>query len=412
MTGKDTAPLSVEEARNRILSLLSVLPVVPVKLEDSLGLTLGQDVVARESHPTDDTSAMDGYAVRASDLRSASLERPVRLPFHYEVAAGSPLEREVTAGQAVRINTGGLIPRGTDAVVMREEVTLLDSNIVEFRAPVSQGSHIRFAGEHVTQGETVLGRGTLLRPAHLSMGAYLGVETWNCVPRPRVAILATGSELVSGTDQLDKGQVRDSNSVGLAAALTSLGANVVSKETVPDSPASLEAALERAFDCSDVLLTTGGISAGWHDHVRNSIEKHDGEFLFHKLKMRPGKPLGFGRCRDTIFFCLPGNPVSSLVTFELFVTPALHTMMGRLWRPTVETATLTEPISKKSGVAVFYRGVRHEVEGRPEVRLTGPQGSHMLRSLAEANVLIWADEKDENLEAGQEVRVIPYNRLT
>lgn len=401
-------PLGVEEARSQILSLLSVLPAASFPLEDSLGLTLAQDVLAGESHPSHHTSAMDGYAVRAADLEAASQEHPLTLPCLHEVAAGFPGDFELSPGQVARINTGGLLPLGSDSVVMREEVSTQEPNLVTFYSPVAEGSHVRYAGEHLRRGEAALSAGTVLQPAHLSLGAYLGVSEWSVIPPPRVAIVATGSELVEGGRPLAKGQVRDSNSVGLAAALRQLGCVVVYRDRVADNPAELEASLQKAFEVSDVVLTSGGISAGWHDHVKSAIEKHDGRFLFHKLKMRPGKPLGFGICEGSLFFCLPGNPVSSLVTFELFVVPALQAMMGRPWRARLRVARLAEPISKKRGFSIFYRGVLQTEDDKLTVRLTGPQGSHILRSLADANVLIWTTEDDEELAAGSEVRVLDY----
>lgn len=400
--------LSVEEALEEILGLLSPLPAVEIPLEESLGLVLQEEIAARESHPEHDTSAMDGYAVLAGDIAEASLERPVILPVQQDIAAGVPAQSPLEVGRVCRISTGALIPTGADAVVMREDVEVVDGGSVSFRSPVKAGANIRTTGEHVRQGEVVLSPGMLLRPAHLSMGAYLGFTHWRCTPRPKVAILSTGSELVEAGVALGKGQVRDSNSVALMGALRELGCEVVLRERVPDSPEALDEALARAFALSDLLLTSGGISAGWHDHVRNSIEKRQGVFLFHKLKMRPGKPLGFGRCRDTVFFCLPGNPVSSMVTFELFVKPALAKLTGQPYNPTTKTATLVQKVHKKPGAAIYFRGVALETPDGLSVRLTGPQGSHMLRSLVEANVLIRTREEDGDLPAGTEVEVLPY----
>lgn len=400
--------LSVEEALEQILDLLSPLPALPVPLEESLGLVLQEEIAARESHPEYDTSAMDGYAVRSIDLAQAEPSHPIVLSVRHDIAAGFPGRSSLEPGEACRISTGGLLPPGADAVVMREDVDVLTDGRVSFQAPVEAGTNVRVAGEHIRRGEVVLTPGQVIRPAHLSMGAYLGVTHWNCTPRPRVAVLSTGSELVEAGQPLDKGQVRDSNSVALVGALREMGCEVVMRGRVPDDPGALDLALTEAFEKSDVLLTSGGISAGWHDHVRGCIEKRQGVFLFHKLKMRPGKPLGFGRCRDTVFFCLPGNPVSSMVTFELFVRPALARLTSQTHQHPTRTATLVHKIEKKPGAAVYFRGLALETPEGLTVRLTGPQGSHILRSLVEANVLIRTREEDGDLAAGTAVEVLPY----
>lgn len=403
--------LSVEEALEKVLDLLSPLAAVTVPLESSLGLVLAESVVARESHPAHETSAMDGYAVRAEDLEGADPDHPVILPVVCDVAAGLPSDVPLEPGQAFRISTGGVLPEGADAVVMREDVDAVGGERVVFRSRVERYTNVRHTGEHVREGETILHRGTLLGPAHLSMGAYLGVTEWSCIPRPKISVLSTGTELVEAGQPLRKGQVRDSNSIALVGSLSALGCDTVSRARVPDHPGALDEALGEAFQVSDVVITSGGISAGWHDHVRGAIEKRQGRFLFHKLKMRPGKPLGFGVCEGTVFFCLPGNPVSSLVTFELFVKPALEKMMGRPASLHTLTATLSQRLEKKPGAAVFFRGVSGLKEGRREVRTTGPQGSHMLRSLVEANVLIQTREEDGDLEAGTQVTIRPLTHI-
>jgi molybdopterin molybdotransferase len=289
---------------------------------------------------------------------------------------------------------------------MREVVEVTTEGI-RFVAPADSGQNIRYAGEHIKSGEVVVGSGTVMGACEVGMAAFLGVEQVQVVPPVSVAVLSTGSELIASGAVLQKGQIRDSNGISLASALRQMGCRVTMQTRVPDHADALDQALEEAFSQSQVVLTSGGISAGWHDLVRGRIEKMGGEFSFHKLRMRPGKPLAFGHCGDSHFFCLPGNPVSSMVTFEVFAKPALRKMAGLDPLPQTLRARLTERIVKREGFTIFYRGY---MEARPDgnrVRLTGPQGSHMLRSLVEANVLVRTEECDRVLEADSIVTVLP-----
>ena len=399
---------SVDEALGELLGQFERPQPVSVSPADGEGLVLASPLICNEVHPAHDTSAMDGYAVRADCLKAADRNGPVVLTMVEDIRAGFPPEKTLQPGQTSRISTGGLVPTGADAVVMREVVEA-DGTEIKFFAPVESGLNIRRRGEHLGQGDEVVSAGRVVNPAVVGMAAYLGVEELKVFPSVSVAVLATGSELVGSGSAVAKGQIRDSNSVSLAAALRQLGCRVTMQERVPDDPGRLDEALERAFSTSRVVMTSGGISAGWHDLVRQRIEKLGGQFTFHKLKMRPGKPLAFGRCQDSHFFCLPGNPVSSMVTFEVFVKPALLKLMGRASEVRYLEAVLEQEILKKPGFSIFYRGVmRLEPDGARVVRLTGPQGSHMLRSLVDANVLIRTEEKDERLPSGSTVRVMPY----
>lgn len=405
MSDRETPAMGVDQALALLLDSLQPLPPELVELDDALGLVLAQSVVSQEVHPADDTSAMDGYALSSFALRNASPESPVRLEVIEDIRAGYPPEQEVREGQCSRISTGGLIPVGADAVEMREYVTV-DGETAVFSRPLPARANIRFAGEHLNIGDEVLTPGTVLSSAELGMAAYLGVHDLLCHPRLTVAILATGSELVQERASLGRGQVRDSNGVALAGAVRQAGCSVVHRQRVADEPAALDQAIAEAMSRkARVLLTSGGISAGWHDLVRERIEGSGGSFSFHKLRMRPGKPIAFGRLGEMLVFCLPGNPVSSLVSFEVFVKPALWKLMGRVWAPRVVEATLLEPVGKKLGFTVFFR-VR--VEDGPEgktARLSGPQESHQLKSLVGANGLLVAGEEIESLPAGAQVQI-------
>lgn len=397
--------MGVDEALRDLLAGVSALPAEPVELDEALGLVLGESLEAQEDHPSEDISAMDGYAVRAENLRTASLENPVVLPIGEDIRAGFPPSREVSNFECARISTGALVPAGADSVEMREYVDLVEGQAV-FSRPIASGANVRYAGEHLRRGESPLAAGVVLGPSQLGMAAHMGYLRPLCHPRLKVAILATGSELVEG-GELARGQIRDSNGIALASAVRHLGCSVSLRERVADEESVLGAAIDRAVASSHVLLTSGGISAGWHDLVRERIEAAGGEFVFHKLRMRPGKPVAFGRIGALWVFCLPGNPVSSLVTFEVFVKPAMLKLMGRPSQTAEVRAELAERVEKKQGFTVFFRVCLEERgEGLlPLARLTGPQASHHLKSLVDADGLMVLGEEVERLEPGQHVQV-------
>lgn len=397
--------MGVAEALRTLLDAIDPLPPQLVPVDDALGLVLAEAVISEEVHPAEDGSAMDGYAVRSFNLRNASPDVPVRLKMVEDVRAGYPPESEVRDGQCARISTGGLIPVGADAVEMREYVKV-DGDEIVFRRPLEPHSNIRVAGEHLQVGEEVLATQTVLGSAELGMAAYLGVHELLCHPPLKVAILATGSELIEERTALGRGQVRDSNGVALAGAVRQLGCQVAMRTRVADDPEALDRAIAEAVGKAQVLITSGGISAGWHDLVRERIEGSGGTFHFHKLRMRPGKPIAFGRLGSMWVFCLPGNPVSSLVTFEVFVKPSLLKLMGRSWSATVVRATLEDAISKKRGFTVFFRvKLENDAQGNKKARLSGPQESHQLKSMVGAHGLLVVGEEEEDLCPGQQVDV-------
>ncbi len=401
----ETPALGVDDALKQLLE--GIDPVLPVRLslEESLGLVVAESLISQETHPAEDISAMDGYAVVASSLTGASTDSPVRLRLGEDIRAGFPPEHPVKAGECARISTGALMPKGADSVEMREYVAL-DGQDVVFTRPINSKANVRFAGEHLQVGDEALPAGVLLGPAELGMAAYLGATDLACHPRLSVAILATGSELVEGGTELSRGQIRDSNGISLEAAVRNVGCSVVMRGRVADDAEALDRAISEAGEKAQVLLTSGGISAGWHDLVRERIEGSGGTFTFHKLRMRPGKPVAFGKIGSLWVFCLPGNPVSSLVTFEIFVKPALLKLMGRSYEPRIVRARLTEQVSKKKGFTVFFR-VRLETaeDGTQVARLSGPQESHQLKSLVLADGLMRVGEESETVTAGSLVEV-------
>ena len=402
-----TRTISVDQALERILARLAPLPAVEAALADALGAVLATDVVADRDVPPFRNSAMDGYAVRGADVVAA----PARLRVIGEVAAGTVPAAAVGAGEAMRIMTGAPMPDGADTVV-RVEDTDDGRETVTITKPVPLGVSVRAAGEDLRAGETILREGTVLRPAELGVLATLGRGRIRIVPRPLVIVLSTGDELVELDEAVGPGQIRDANRYSLAAAARMAGARVESGGIVRDTTEALRSALGAAAARADVIITSGGVSVGDHDHVKPVVDEL-GTMDFWSIAIRPGRPLAFGELRGTDhpvpIFGLPGNPVSSLLTFELFVRPALLRLAGRtrLERPRAE-ARLLEPIDTPSGLRFFARGIHDPSSGT--VRTTGPQGSGILRSMSLANCLIDVPADIDHVGTGATVTVILTDR--
>lgn len=391
--------LSVDEALARILARVRAVEPLSAELLDALGAVLAEDVVADRDVPPFRNSAMDGYAVRGADVASA----PVRLRVTGDIAAGATPRAAVGPGEAMRIMTGAPMPDGADTVVRVEDTdNRLDA--VTITAATKPGTSVRAAGEDLRAGETILRRGTLLRPAEIGVLATLGKKTVRVTRRPRVAVLSTGDELVELDQPLGAGQIRDANRYSLASAVRALGLEPVVLGIVRDTADDLRRALRAAAAQADLIVTSGGVSVGDHDHVKPVVDEL-GAMDFWSIAIRPGRPLAFGEIDGTLIFGLPGNPVSSLLGFELFVRPALLTMAGRrlLHRPRV-TATLDDTLDTPPGLRFFARGIYDPASG--SVRTTGPQGSGILRSMALANSLIDVPETIQHLDRGAQVTVI------
>jgi len=402
-----TRTLTVDQALERILSRIAPLPAVETALADALGSVLAVDVVADRDVPPFRNSAMDGYAVRGADVLTA----PARLRVIGEIAAGAMPTGTVKTGEAMRIMTGAPMPDGTDTVA-RVEDTDDGREMVTITKPIPLGLSVRAAGEDLRAGETILRAGTVLRPAELGVLATLGRGRIRTVPRPRVTVLSTGDELVELDDLVEPGKIRDANRYSLAAAARAAGAVVETGGIVRDTAAALRTALQTAAGRADVVVTSGGVSVGDHDHVKPVVDEL-GTMDFWSIAIRPGRPLAFGELRGeerpVPIFGLPGNPVSSLLTFELFVRPALLRLAGhtRLERPRAR-ARLLEPIDTPSGLRFFARGIHDPLDGT--VRPTGPQGSGILRSMSLANCLIDIPADTDHLDAGATVTVILIDR--
>ncbi|HEY0888990.1 MAG TPA: gephyrin-like molybdotransferase Glp [Nocardioides sp.] len=394
--------LSVEELRDRILADIDPLPSVQQPLLDALGLASAEDVHAEVSLPGFDNSAMDGYAVRYADVASASPDAPVHLPVVGEIGAGQAGLLALPPGTAAKIMTGAPVPSGADTVVPYEWTDRGVAHVRITRAPAER-QHVRPAGEDVQAGDLVVAEGTILGPRHLGLLASVGRATIASRPRPRVVVMSTGTELRDPGRPLGHDSIYDGNSFLLAAAARRAGAIVYRVGIVPDEPKLFLEALEDQLVRADLVVTSGGVSQGDFDVVKAALAPQG--VWFGGVAMQPGKPQGYGRVgEDRVpIFTLPGNPVSSYVSFEQFVLPALRRLMGMRpeVRPTVR-GRLTGPISSPAGRRQFLRGEIHDGAVTP----VGGPGSHLIGDLAAANCLVVVPEDATSLAAGAEVDVL------
>ncbi|MUL76644.1 gephyrin-like molybdotransferase Glp [Mycolicibacterium sp. CBMA 226] len=389
---------TVEEHQRVVAGLISARPAVSVPLADALGLALAEDVVAPLSLPGFDNSAMDGYAVRAADVATATAENPVKLPVAEDIPAGRTDLLTLAPGTAHRIMTGAMLPAGATAVV-QVEATDGATDVVSIYSAVPEGRSIRRAGEDVTAGMTVLAAGEVLSPAALGLAAALGFSELKVVPRQRVLVLSTGTELVTPGTPLQPGQIYESNAVMLAAALREAGADVSTAPATSDDVALFRETLAGHAGDVDLIVTTGGVSAGAYEVVKDALA---GDVEFVKVAMQPGMPQGAGTVNGTPIVTLPGNPVSALVSFEVFIRPPLRAAMGLPSQRPRRSATLTERLTSPAGKRQFRRGVLGTGD---EVSSYGPPASHHLRWLATANCLLDIGEDVVELAAGSPVPV-------
>lgn len=396
--------ISVVEARETILESIRPMGAERVPVSESLGRVLAENVDSRWNLPPLDNSAMDGFAVRSADLEQASTEHPVLLRVLEDVRAGQLPSESLVAGTAIRIMTGAPMPEGADAVVKVED-TVSEGESVSFSAPVQPGEHVRKAGEDVATGARVLLEGTVMTPAVIAMAASLGRASVRVVQRPRVAVLCTGDELIEVDGERRGGRFVASNLYSLEAQVRECGATPVVLGIARDRVESIERKLLEASGC-DVIVSTGGVSVGDYDLVKEVLERIGTEMVLWRVAMKPGHPLAFGRLNDKPVFGLPGNPVSAMVSFEQFVRPALLRMMGhqRIARPVVR-ARLEEPLKQKPGRTGFMRAVVSLSNDGFSVRTTGHQSSGMLGSMVAANALLVMPAEVSALEAGELVDV-------
>ncbi len=388
-----------EEARHIILEYVTPLGAERVGLLASLSRVLAEDVIAPWDLPSFSNSAMDGYVVRAADCRD-----PRALPIIDYVPAGRQAAKSVMPGTAIKIMTGAPLPDGGDSIVPIEHATE-SGGTVRIMQPVELHQYVRFRGEDVRQGETVLAAGTLVRPYEINLLASFGKEHVTVVRRPRVAIVATGDELIALGETPSIGKIVNSNSYSLAAAITSAGAIPVLLGIARDDLDSHREKLAEGLQ-ADVLITSAGVSMGDRDLVREVLEQLGVEIVFWRVKVKPGKALAFGRMKERLVFALPGNPVSAMLTFEEFVAPALLKMMGH-WQ-TVKPlfpAVLQSELKKKAGQTHLVR-VRLEYSGGKYLAWSaGKQDTGLLKTMLQANALAVLPEDRETFAAGEEIQV-------
>ncbi len=384
--------LPVEEARARILARFQPLEPEVIPILEALDRVLAEDVYAEMDIPPLTNTAMDGYALRAEDTAQASAEHPVRLKIVADLAAGYVLERPVQAGEAVRIMTGAPMPAGADAVAPFEQVEIEGDEVLIFK-PYPQWKNVRHAGEDVQKGQLVLPRGTVLRPQEIGMLAALGRPTARVHRRPRVAVLSTGDEVIDVTDPWQPGKIRDANSYSVSALILKYGGIPLRLGIAPDTIDALTAKIREALDLgADFILTSGGVSMGDFDVVKKVLAA-EGEMHFWRARMKPGKPMAFGEIQGVPLLGLPGNPVSSMISFELFARPAILTMLGKkkLEKPVVD-AILVDPVKRKDNRRHYLRVWLEEKDGQRLAHLTGDQGSGILLSMVRAHGLAMIPE--------------------
>ena len=402
--------LGVAEASALILAEVHPLDAEPATMETAMGRVLAEDVTSPVWLPPWNNASMDGYATRASDVRGATAAQPARLRVIGTVAAGQRSDREVRAGEAVRIMTGAPVPTGADSVV-RVEDTNAGASEVLVRDDRDAGRNIRSRGEDIAAGDTALRAGTLLGAAQLGVLASIGCANPLVHRRPRVAILATGDEIVPVErfgEVLAGDRIVSSNSYTLAAGVRDAGGVAVPLGIAPDDPGALAACLEGARGC-DVILTSGGVSVGEFDFTREVVQRLGGTVAIWRVRMRPGAPLGFGTLFGVPWLGLPGNPVSALVTFELFARPLIRALGGhrRPHRRTIEVVT-ADDIQLAAPLTHFLRATLERGDGElPRARLTGSQSSGMLTSMARADVLLVVPPEPAVVPAGTRLRAMP-----
>ena len=403
LDGYDPDALRVDKATATIRACLTpIAEVETVAIRDSLGRVLAQEIVPQINVPGHDNSAMDGYAVRSTDL---SFSKDVFLKMIGSAFAGTTFNGEVNSGECVRVMTGAVMPQGTDTVVV-QEVCRADGDRISVPAGQKAGQNVRAAGEDLKAGVAVLRPGQLLRAAELGLIASLGIAELKVKRRLRVAFFSTGDELVSIGTPLGQGQVYDSNRYTLHGMLAGLGVEIFDMGVVRDDPQKLEAAFREAAAKADAIITTGGVSVGEADFIKQLMAKL-GEVLFWKIAMRPGRPMAFGRIGKATLFGLPGNPVAVMVTFHQFVRDALLVLGGQtdgLEIPLLK-AISASALRKVPGRTEYQRGILFRDGSDWKVRATGQQGSGVLRSMSEANCFIVLEHERGKVEAGELVSV-------
>jgi len=421
--------LSAKKALKIILNNVRPLKEQKVHLTEGLNRILAENIYAPENLPPFVNSAMDGYAVKAKDTKLATPEKPVILRLLEDLPAGYLPRRKINTGETIKIMTGAILPAGADAVVRVEDTRICKNNgktVVEIFHSVVQGENIRQIGEDVKKGKLVLTKGKLIRAQEIALLAALGMKWIKVYPKPQVAILTTGDELVEVEEKLNPGKIRDSNSYMLSAEVFNAGGIPLRYGIIPDKKKILENKLKEAIKTADLLLTSAGVSVGEYDLVKDCLLELGFKLKFHTLAIRPGKPLLFGLLKNKPIFGLPGNPVSAMVTFKIFVRPAILKMQGMNHSGSPRSCTqgrgsyrgennyslpegeavIEEKIVKKQGLRYYLRGKLKKMDGQFYVCTTGPQGSGIISSLTKADCLIVLPEEKKVVKKGERVEIL------
>jgi len=378
---------------------------IKVSLASSLGDVIAEDVKAPFPLPLYDNSAMDGYVLRSCDTRSASQSKPVFLKIKDTIKAGDYPKRPLRTGEAYKIMTGALIPKGGDCILPKEEA-LVKNGCLIIEKLIEMSQHVRRQGEEIEKGRRVICKGAVIHPATVGILASLGLKFVSVFARPKVSVIATGSELIPAGKGLKPGKIYDSNSLMVSSILKSMRIEPVWVRTIGDRKDILKRTLQRAFERSDLLILTGGVSVGDYDYVKEVLSKFGVRAIFWKVSQKPGKPLFFGRRRKKLVFGLPGNPASVFTCFYEYVFPALRRMSGfrnpYLHRKMMKIGAHIKPDQKK---ILFLKG-KTGVDGKTKMVMPlGRQGSHMISSLQDANCFILVSPSRKTIERGQKVRV-------
>ncbi len=406
----DPNSMPVSKAREYIRAVLEpVTTFERLHIRQALGRVLAADVISPVDVPGHDNSAMDGYAVRFADLKP---DAEANLKLIGTAFAGKPFDGKISTGETVRIMTGAVIPQGADTVIMQERAKASGDNVSVTAVPKA-GTNTRKAGEDLKKGEPALNKGQLVRPAELGLMASLGIGEVSVYRRLRVAFFSTGDELVSIGQPLGPGQIYDSNRYTLFGMLTRAGCELLDMGVIRDTPEAIEKAFAEASEAADVIITSGGVSVGEADYVKQILDRL-GEVLFWKIAMKPGRPMAYGKIGGAHFFGLPGNPVAVMVTFYQFVRDALAVLQGQTTIKPLPTlkARCTAPIKKAPGRTEFQRGILSRGEdGEWTVKPTGDQGSGILSSMSQAHCFIVLPTETGRLDAGAIVEVQPLEGL-
>ena len=381
--------IPLEDAQTHVMESIKTLESESVHLLQGRNRVITEPIMSNESIPPFDNTAVDGYAVKAIDTKGATEETPTSLTVLETIAAGKPPTFTIQPGECSKIMTGAPIPDGADAVVMVERTEQQENeSVVTIKEEVSEGQHIRRSGEDLKPGDLVIPKGTLLNAGHLGLLASLGIYEIETVRTPTVGVFSTGDELIEGSQELKPGQIRDSNRFSLLALLERDGFQTIDFGLVPDNEEAIEETIKKAEDTCDALVTTGGVSMGDFDYVKIVLNRL-GKMRWMQVAIKPAKPLAFGTVNELPVFGLPGNPVSSMVSYELFARPALRKMSGNRnpYRNIFEGKATQDFLRKPDGKTHFFRVSADVGEGMPKIQSAGHQGSHQLTGMAGANAL-------------------------